>query len=115
MMRKLILSLLTVLAVTSCEKDYGKAPNHLYSFSAKVLVDQYGIETWSGHQFVLDEKIENIEAFKECYVSYMAREWDLPIAKDYKKVFYQDNKNVKIKYIGKSYVMMTNKTVDLCP
>ena len=114
MMRKLALGLLIVLATVSCEKDYGKAPNHMYDFSAKLSVDQWGIETWGGHNFILDEKIENIEQFKECYVNYMAREWDLPVAKEYKKAFYQDHKNVKIRYMGKSYVMYTNKTVDLC-
>jgi len=110
-MKKFLLGLLLILI--SCEKDYAPGQNYMYDFSALVVKDQWGVETWGGHQFVLDEKIENPEAFKECYVNYL--KWSgLDHDGMYKKIYYADKKNVKIKYVGKSFAKFTVKAQDAC-
>ena len=110
-MKKLLF--LIPLLFLGCEKSYSPSPNYVYDFSALVIKDQWGIETWGGHQFVLDEKIENVENFKECYVKYL--EWSgLDIDGMYKKVYYTDRKNVQIKYVGRSYSKFTVKSQDAC-
>lgn len=107
------LLILLSLVLISCEKDYAPGPNYMYDFSALVVKDQWGVETWGGHQFILDEKIEDVEAFKECYVNYL--KWSgLDHDGMYKKIYYADRKNVKIKYVGKSFIKFTVKAQDAC-
>jgi len=102
-----------LMMLIGCDKEYSKGPNYVYDFSALVYKDQWGIETWGGHQFVIDEQIDDVESFKKCYVAYL--KWSgLDFDGMYSKIYYTDNKNVKIKYIGKSYTKFTIKAVDAC-
>ena len=102
-----------ILINTSCERQYDAYPNHLYTFSCMTEKDQYGIETWSAHHFVVAEKISNIESFKECYVNYLC--WDgLDYDCHYKQIYYSDTKKVKIEYMGKSFQMTTLDKIDNC-
>jgi len=102
-----------VLALVSCEREFDAYPNYAYTFSALVEKDQWGIETWGAHHFVTSEKIQDVEAFKECYVKYLC--WS-GLDKDcnYKKIFYADRKHVKIEYIGKSPAVRTVIDINNC-
>jgi len=102
-----------MMLLSSCEKDYGSGQNHIYMFSAKTHVDQWGIETWGGHNFIMDDKVQNMETFKECYVNYL--NWSgLDIDGHYKKIYYTDHKNVNIKYMGTTPHRFTVKAIDNC-
>ena len=52
---KFSLLIYTVLWLTSCDKEYSKSQGHLYTFSCLVEKDQWGIETWGAHQFVVKD------------------------------------------------------------
>jgi hypothetical protein len=110
---KLSLLILTIFFFTSCEKEYSSGKNYTYTFSALVVKDQWGIETWGSHHFVTDEKIENEDSFKECYVNYLKRSG---LDKDgmYNKIYYADRKNVKIQFIGETYQRFTVPAVNGC-
>lgn len=103
-----------ILFITvGCEKEYSTGKNYAYTFSALVVKDQWGIETWGAHHFVTDEKIGNEESFKECYVNYL--KWSgLDHDGMYKKIYYTDSKNVKIKFIGETYQRFTVPAVNGC-
>lgn len=108
-----ILIAMFLMANTGCEKEYSSGKNYVYTFSALVVKDQWGIETWGAHQFVTDEKIENEESFKECYVNYL--KWSgLDHDGMYKKIYYTDHKNVKIKFIGETYQRFTVPAINGC-
>ena len=110
---KLSLLILTIFFFTSCEKEYSSGKNYTYTFSALVVKDQWVIETWGSHHFVTDEKIENEDSFKECYVNYLKRSG---LDKDgmYNKIYYADRKNVKIQFIGETYQRFTVPAVNGC-
>lgn len=111
-MGRLIL-LLSLFLFTSCEKEYSGGENYIYMFSAKTYVDQWGIETWGGHNFIMDEKITDPESFKECYVNYL--KWSgLDIDGQYNKIYYADPKNVEIRYMGKTFQRFTVKSINNC-
>ena len=101
-MKRYLILLLLVFA--SCEREYDAYPNYVYTFSYLNNVDEWGIETWGAHQFVTKTKITNIESFKECYVNYLC--WSgLDDGCEVKKVYYADNKHVKIQYMRESFVL----------
>ena len=72
-----------------CERDFNPNTNYKYTFSAKVVKDEWGIETWGSHHFILDEKIKDMNSFKECYVNYL--KWSgLDVDGMYNKIYYPD-------------------------
>ena len=105
--------ILLLLLFVSCEREYDAYPNYIYTFSCLVEKDQWGIETWGAHQFIVNEKINDVEAFKECYVNYLC--WDgLDVNCNYKKIYYSDTKKVRIEYVGKTPQMFTLDKIDNC-
>ena len=110
---KKILTGIVLLLLMGCEKEYNAYPNHTYTFSYLANKDQWGVETWGSHHFVTNEKIQDIEAFKECYVKYLC--WN-GLDKDciVKKVYYSDRKKVKIQYLGKSPAVRTVIDINNC-
>ena len=108
----LLLGVLLIVLV-GCEKEYSQGKNYAYTFSALVVKDQWGVETWGSHHFVTDEPIENTDEFKECYENYL--NWS-GLDKDglYKKIYYSKPKNVKIDYIGTTYQRITVKSINNC-
>jgi len=111
--RFLLLLLLSLFMLIGCEKNFSPDKNYVYTFSALVHKDEWGIETWGAHQFVTDNEITNIEKFKECYVNYL--KWS---GKDkdglYNQIFYSDHKKVKITYLRETYNLWTVKSNDNC-
>lgn len=109
----LILLIGAIVFLTSCEKEYSGGTNYRYMFQAKIKTDEWGIPTWGGHQFTTDEKIKDIESFKQCYVAYLKRS-----GKDvdglYNKLYWQDSKNIEITYDGTTYARWTNITINGC-
>lgn len=103
---------LTLLFV-SCEKEWNVNTNYKYTLSVLVVKDEYGIETWGSHHFIVDEMITDTESFKKCYVAYLKRS-----GKDidglYNKIYYQDSKRVKISYDGETFMNWTVKDMDNC-
>jgi hypothetical protein len=111
-MKRYLIFLLLIL-FTSCEKEYSSSRAHVYSFQCLIDVDQWGIETWGGHQFIVKDKIQDISEFKECYVKYLC--WnDLDIDCFYKKQYYIDDKFVKIRYEGTTYNRWTLESINDC-
>ena len=109
----LVLLIGTIIFLSSCEKEYSSGTNYVYMFQAKISTDEWGIENWGGHQFTTDEKIKDIEAFKECYVNYL--KWSgLDVDGLYNRLYYQDTKNISIKYDGTTYVRFTPKQNNIC-
>ena len=103
----LILSLLLI----GCEREYSQGENYVYTFMAMYDKDDYGIKSWGGHQFILDEKISNMESFKECYVNYL--DWYMG-NKVPKQIYYQDSKNIEITYEGTTLQRFTLPEVNNC-
>ena len=105
--------LLLPLLFVNCERNYDSYPNYVYTFSCLIDKDEYGIETWGAHHFVVGEKIDDIESFKECYVNYLC--WnELDVDCHYKQIYYSDHKKVKIKYVGKSTGVRILDKIDNC-
>ena len=110
-MKKFIFLLLPFLF--SCEKDFHPDVNYVYTFSALVHKDEWGLETWGAHQFIVDNKIENLTKFKECYVNYL--KWSgLDEDGMYKKIYYADPKHVKVEFLKESRLMWTVSAHDGC-
>ena len=102
-----------LIMLVGCEKEYTSKPNHAYTFSARVVKDEWGVETWGSHHFITDEKIQNEESFKKCYVAYL--KWSgLDVDGLYNKIYYTDPKLVKIQYIGTTYKNFTVKNINNC-
>ena len=98
---------------TSCDKEYSNGKNYVYTFSALVYKDEWGIETWGAHQFIIDEKIENVESFKECYVNYL--KWSgLDFDGMYNRIYYTDHKNVKIRFERETFQKLTVPEINNC-
>ena len=96
-----------------CEKDFNPNTNYKYTFSAKVVKDEWGIETWGSHHFILDEKIKDMNSFKECYVNYL--KWSgLDVDGLYNRIYYKDPKDVKIEFDGEVFTMWTVSNQDAC-
>jgi len=108
----LLLGILLIVLV-GCEKEYSQGKNHEYIFSALVVKDQWGVETWGSHHFITDEPIENIDKFKECYVNYL--KWS-GLDKDglYNEIFYTNSNHVRIRYRGTTYQRFTIKPINNC-
>ena len=108
-MRYLVLFLAFI--TLGCERDYNPDTNYQYMFQSLYEKDQWGIEHWGGHIFILDEPIKDMASFKECYVNYL--DWgmgnDAP-----KKAYYKDNKHVRITFIKTTQYNFTTPEVDLC-
>lgn len=109
-----LLAILGILFLfTSCEKEFNPNVNYVYTFSVMIQKDEWGIETWGAHQIVLDEKIEDPESFKRCYVAYLKR-----TGKDidglYNKIYYQDSKRVNVKYERETRMNCTYKDMNNC-
>jgi hypothetical protein len=102
-----------IVLLVSCEKELNANVNYKYTFSAMVSEDQYGIKTWGSHHFIVDEKIQDIESFKKCYVAYL--KWS---GKDidgmYNTIYYEDNKNVKIVFKNETFMGCTYKSMNNC-
>jgi hypothetical protein len=102
-----------LIMLVSCEKELNANVNYKYTFSALVVKDQWGVETWGSHHFIVDEKIQDVESFKKCYVAYLKRS-----GKDidglYNKIYYQDSKKVKIVFDNETYLNWTYKDMDNC-
>jgi hypothetical protein len=109
----LVLLIGTIIFLSSCEKEWSSKPNYRYTFSARVVKDQWGVETWGSHHFITDEPITNKELFKKCYVAYLKR-----TGKDvdglYNRIYWTDNKLVKIQYDGTTYNNITVKNINDC-
>ena len=105
--------LILPLLLWGCEKEYSSGENYKYMFQAKIQTDEWGIQTWGGHLFTTDEKIKDIESFKKCYVAYL--KWSgLDVDGLYNRLYWQDTKNIRITYEGKTYSRWTNIDINLC-
>ena len=104
---------LFALLLLGCEEEYSSTPNYAYTFSYLANKDEWGVETWGAHHFVTNEKIQDIESFKECYVKYLC--WN-GLDQDciIKKIYYSDSKKVKIEYLGKSPAIRTVIDINNC-
>jgi len=109
----LVFLIVAIIFLSSCEKELTPKPNYRYTFSARVVKDQWGVETWGSHHFITDEKIVNEESFKKCYVTYLKRT-GLDVDGLYNKIYYTDNKLVKIQYDGTTYNNITVKNINDC-
>ena len=108
-----ILFIIIVFLLCACERELSANQNYVYTFSALVHKDEWGIETWGAHQFIVDDKIEDVESFKECYVNYL--KWSgLDIDGMYNKIYYQDPKHVKIEFLHNTYMNWTVKSQNNC-
>ena len=110
---KFTLLILTILFVTSCENTYKPNKNYRYTFSGLSHKDNIGRKVYGSHYFILDERIKDVESFKECYVNYL--KWSgLDVDGLYNTLYYQDTKNISIKYDGTTYVRFTPKQNNIC-
>ena len=110
---KFTLLILTILFVTSCENTYKPNKNYRYTFSGLSHKDNIGRKVYGSHYFILDERIKDVESFKECYVNYL--EWSgLDKEGIYKKNFYADRKNVYFTFEGEVWGNVTVHDADLC-
>jgi hypothetical protein len=104
--------ILILLLLWGCEGEYSRT-NYKYSFQAKIQTDEWGIQTWGGHLFTTNEKIEDIQSFKKCYVGYL--KWS---GKDvdglYNRLYWEDTKNIKIVYDGTTSIPFTNVDINNC-
>ena len=110
---KFTLLIFTILWLTSCENTYKANKNYKYTFSGATHKDNIGRKVYGSHHFILDEPIQNMASFKECYVNYL--EWS-GLDKDglYKKAYYQDNKNIVIELFDETWGNVTTEDTDLC-
>ena len=109
----LVFLIVAIILLVSCEKEWSTKPNYRYTFSARVVKDQWGVETWGSHHFITDEKITNTEKFKECYVAYLKRT-GLDVDGLYNRIYWTDKKLVKVEYDGTTYNNITVKTINNC-
>ena len=108
-----ILYLLIILLITSCENTYKPNKNYRYTFSGMSHKDNIGRKIYGSHHFILDEKIKDMESFKECYVNYL--QWSgLDKDGNYKKNFYDDRKNVYFTLEDEVWGRVTVSDADLC-
>jgi hypothetical protein len=103
----------TIIFLSSCEKEWTPKPNYQYTFSARVVKDEWGVETWGSHHFITDEKITNEDEFKKCYVAYLKRTGN-DVDGLYNRIYWTDNKLVKIEYEGTTYNNITVKIINNC-
>jgi len=110
---KFTLLIFTILWLTSCENTYKANKNYKYTFSGTTHKDNIGRKVYAFIFYILDEPIQNMSAFKECYVNYL--EWS-GLDKDglYKKAYYQDNKNIVIYLFDETWGNVTTEDTDLC-
>jgi len=105
------LVLLLAFITLGCERDYNPDTNYQYMFQAMYEKDQWGIEHWGGHLFIMDEPIKDITTFKECYVKYLDWGMNNPIPK---KIYYEDDKHIKIEFIKTTQYNWTVPEVNDC-
>jgi hypothetical protein len=103
----LILAFITL----GCERDLNIDTNYQYMFQALYEEDQWGIEHWGGHLFVMDEPIKDMASFKECYVKYL--DWGMG-DKIPKKIYYEDDKHIKIEFVRETKYNWTVPEVNDC-
>ena len=85
----------------------------MYMFQGSTHVDNIGRRVYGGHYFTLDNQINDLKAFKECYVNYL--EWSgIDENGEYKKAYYRDKKNIKINLVEERWGNVTINDVDLC-
>ena len=108
---KFTLLIFTILWLTSCENTYKANKNYIYTFQGTTHKDNLGRKVYGGHHFITDEKIQDMESFKECYVNFL--DWymgdNVP-----KKVYYQDHKNVTITFDGTTPARFTLPEINNC-
>lgn len=108
-----ILYMLMLLLLTSCENTYKPNKNYRYTFSGMSHRDNLGRKIYGSHYFILDEKIKDMDAFKECYVNYL--QWSgLDEKGVYKMNFYADRKNVYFTLQEEVWGNVTVTDSDLC-
>jgi hypothetical protein len=105
--------ILSSILLSSCENSYKPNKNYKYTFSGAAHKDNLGRKVYGSHHFILDEPIQDMASFKECYVKYL--EWS-GLDKDglYKKAYYQDDKNIIIKLFDETWGNVTIQNADLC-
>ena len=108
-----ILYMLMLLLLTSCENTYKPNKNYRYTFSGMSHRDNLGRKIYGSHYFILDEKIKDMDVFKECYVNYL--QWSgLDEKGVYKMNFYADRKNVYFTLQEEVWGNVTVTDADLC-
>ena len=108
-----ILILILALGLFSCENTYKPNKNYRYKFSGMSHKDNIGRKIYGSHYFTLDERIKDMNAFKECYVNYL--EWSgLDPEGIYKKNFYADRKNVYFTLEDEVWGRVTVYDADMC-
>lgn len=100
-----------MVGLFGCERELSTNTNYQYMFQALYDTDDWGIENWGGHLFILDDPIQDMDAFKECYVNYLdwAKGNDVP-----KKAFYNDRKDVKVTFVRETTFNYTSKDINNC-
>ena len=110
---KIVTYITIILWLTSCENTYKPNKNYRYTFSGMYHKDNIGRKIYGSHHFILDEKIKDMESFKECYVNYL--QWSgLDKDGNYKKNFYDDRKNVYFTLEDEVWGRVTVSDADLC-
>jgi len=110
---KIVTYITIILWLTSCENTYKPNKNYRYTFSGMSHKDNIGRKIYGSHHFILDEKIKDMESFKECYVNYL--QWSgLDKDGNYKKNFYEDRKNVYFTLEDEVWGRVTVSDADLC-
>jgi len=110
---KIVTYITIILWLTSCENTYKPNKNYRYTFSGMSHKDNIGRKIYGSHHFILDEKIKDMESFKECYVNYL--QWSgLDKDGNYKKNFYDDRKNVYFTLEDEVWGRVTVTDADLC-
>ena len=110
---KIVTYITIILWLTSCENTYKPNKNYRYTFSGMSHKDNIGRKIYGSHHFILDEKIKDMESFKECYVNYL--QWSgLDKDGNYKKNFYDDRKNVYFTLEDEVWGRVTVSDADLC-
>jgi len=108
-MRYLVL-ILAFIAL-GCERDYNPDTNYQYMFQAMYEKDQWGMEHWGGHLFIMDKPIANVDSFKLCYVKYL--DWGRGNSAP-KKIYYEDDKHIKIEFVRETKYNWTVPEVNDC-
>ena len=107
------LYIVVIFILSSCENTYKPNKNYKYTFQGSTHKDNLGRKVYGGHHFILDEPIQNMTSFKECYVNYL--EWSgLDKNGEYKKAYYRDDKNIKIYLFDETRGNVTVESADLC-
>lgn len=110
---KFTVLIFTILWLTSCDNTYKANKNYIYTFQGSTHKDNLGRKVYGGHHFILDEPIQDMASFKECYVKYL--EWSgLDKDGEYKKAYYRDDKNIYIYLFDETWGSITVESVDLC-